>query len=712
MHTKSSLAARGDESITAAPEQSPAWSRDEHTLVDVVRHWARIQPSRQAYLYVADGNEQALSFHELDRRASAIARALRASGREGTTALLLYRLGLEFVEAFFGCLYAGVIAVPLHPGRGKRADELLNRMALDCGARALLTTSALASSYADMLRDDRSRCSVELIETDRVCAVAARDGNEAQSSNTARPEQVAFLQYTSGSTSQPKGTVVTHRNIMANQAMLQSVFGTQRSTVIASWLPIFHDMGLIGNVLHAAYLGVPAVLISTLGFIKSPISWLRAIERYQASFSGAPNFAYDLCVAKTTPAEREGLDLSRWRVAFNGAEPVRERTLEAFCRTFAPHGFCRNAFVPTYGLAEATLVVSGSGGSEPTYFHADERLLEQHVVARAHSPAAERVLVSTGRCDHGDQSVVIVSPSSLQPCSPTEVGEIWIAGSHVAAGYWNQESATQQAFHAQLAGDERRYLRTGDLGFIINSQLFITGRQKDLIIFRGQNLYPQDIELTVELTCPELRPGCTAAFALEGSADVGLVVVAELERREAYSAGMLQRIVRAVQENHEVPLQRLVLVRRNTVPKTTSGKLQRKTCLQELLLGGYDCIAEWRSPAVSGSRDLADSIAAHAVAWIARHIAQPPASVERSAALASFGLDSIRKVELVRWLEQRFGIVVSDEGFFALESIDDLVRLVVDLAPALEPRLEPGPPSERGAAVLPDFSAMTWRDES
>jgi len=691
-------------------------SAEGQTLVEVLQYWAADQPDKPAYFYVADGKEESISYRELDQRARALAGALSSRCEPGTTALLLHPLGLEFVEAFFGCLYAGVIAVPMHPGRGKSASARLRPVVHDCGARLVLTTSSVAPSLAALLRDADAG-ELHVLETDRILASAAEDHCFEPA-----PAAPAFLQYTSGSTSQPKGTIVTHRNIMANQRMLSSVFQTDRSTVIASWLPIFHDMGLIGNVLQAAYLGATAVLISTLGFIKSPILWLRTIERYQATFSGAPNFAYDLCVAKTTPEERAALDLSSWQVAFNGAEPVRQRTLEEFCKAFAPAGFRRSAFVPTYGLAEATLVVSGNAGEGPRYFPADGRLLKAGSVASASSTTAAQVLVSNGRIDHGDQELVIVDPVSLQRCSGAEVGEIWISGSHVAQGYWQRDEATRETFHATLPGSSTRYLRTGDLGFVRGSALFVTGRIKDLMIFRGQNIYPQDLELTVELAFPQLRPGCTAAFTIGPEERAEIVVVAELERREVSTPELLAHVARQVQELHEVPLQRLVLVRRNTVPKTTSGKIQRQRCKAEYERGDYEVIDQWQNPAVRPEREareeiLAEQIVAHATDWIARQQRVAESSIDPALPLAALGLDSISKVALIHSIEERFALVVPEASFFCLEKIADLRQLAAIPAGGADRREPPRPLPARalqqgGAVVLPTFSAMSWESSN
>jgi acyl-CoA synthetase (AMP-forming)/AMP-acid ligase II/acyl carrier protein len=698
------------QTLRSAEKKNAAARVPRTTIADRLRRWAKERPLQHAYVYATERGDHALTYAELDRRARAIARSLATRSAPGSTALLLYPLGLDFVAAFFGCLYARIIAVPLHPGRGKAAGQRLRTVAHDCGARIALTTSSVA---ADVLDTTSALDGVEVFATDRL----ALDQEELTAHEFSPPasDAIAFLQYTSGSTTEPRGTVVSHANISANQSMLASAIGTDASTVIVSWLPVFHDMGLIGNVLHSAHLGATTVLVPTLGFLKSPVVWLRTIQRYRADVSGAPNFAYDLCVDKITPAERAGLDLASWRVAFNGAEPVRERTLERFAATFAPCGFRKSAFVPTYGLAEATLMVSGNRGSGPSYLRVDERALRDRVVAAPATERAAKVLVGNGSCEFADQVVAIVDPVSGQRCSADAVGEIWVSGSHVARGYWRNEAKNGQTFGARLPGEARRYLRTGDLGFLRDGALYVTGRLKDLLIFRGQNVYPQDIELTLELALPEVRPGATAAFASDEET-AGVVVVAELERGNVPTADELARVARQLRESHEIPLRHLVLVRRNTVPKTTSGKIQRQKCKTEYERGEYVALAAWQSETSAPSATLAREIRDFAAAWIARDRGLPLDAIEDTANVAAYGVDSIRKVALVSALELEFDVVVPETSFFAIECIDDLAR-VVSTSQGRSPCTGEQRSDERQASnktrdpVLPAFSPMSWESD-
>ncbi|MGH9362673.1 MAG: fatty acyl-AMP ligase, partial [Thermoanaerobaculia bacterium] len=348
--------------------------------------------------------------------------------------------------------------------------------------------------------------------------------------------------------------MVTHGNLLHNEAMIAAAFGQSASSVIVGWLPLYHDMGLIGNVLQPLFVGATCILMSPTDFLQQPWRWLDAISRYRASTSGGPNFAYELCVQKIGAEQRAGLDLSSWEVAFNGAEPVRHDTMERFARAFSPCGFRREAFYPCYGLAEATLFVSGGGkGRAPLVMAVESPALERHQVAPAapESPSG-RALVGCGRPWMG-QEVAIVDPESHRRCAPGQVGEIWVAGPSVAAGYWRQPEATEQDFRARLADTgEGPFLRTGDLGFVHAGELFVAGRLKDLIILRGRNLYPQDIERTAEGSHPALRPGCGAAFSVDVEGEERLVVVQELDRnREDEAEAAAGAVRRGVAEEHE-----------------------------------------------------------------------------------------------------------------------------------------------------------------
>ena len=335
--------------------------------------------------------------------------------------------------------------------------------------------------------------------------------------------------------SRPKGVMVSHRNLLHNQQLIQQAMQHTEKTIFVGWLPLFHDMGLIGNMLQPLYLGIPCILMSPVAFLQSPVRWLQAISRYKATTSGGPNFAYDLCVSKITPTQRATLDLSSWEVAFNGAEPVRAETLERFSATFSQCGFRASAFYPCYGMAETTLIVSGGRVRVPPVIQTVEKqALEQNRVVQAdgaNDADWTRTVVGCGQTLL-DQQIVIVHPENLSKCLPNQVGEIWVSGSSVAQGYWRRPEETEYTFGAYVANTgEGLFLRTGDLGFLVNGELFVTGRLKDLIIIRGRNHYPQDIELTVEKSHPVLRPNSGAAFTVEIEGEERLAIAQEVERR-------------------------------------------------------------------------------------------------------------------------------------------------------------------------------------
>ncbi|HEY6722928.1 MAG TPA: fatty acyl-AMP ligase, partial [Polyangiaceae bacterium] len=581
------MAASSESNVTTNLDLGSTRGAPPHpTLLHCLRRWAVGEPDRPAYTLTGAGTDQVLSYGELDHRARQLGAALSARTRPGQPVLLLYPLGLDFVTTYFACLHAGVTPVPLDPGAGPAAQARLRAVATDCGAELALVPAGKTRPMLDDLHLEQ--WSPELWSG---APAPAFDDLESERQRQRAPGSpaLALLQYTSGSTGASKGTRISHANLMANMAMLQSVFGTSSRTVIVTWLPVFHDMGLIGNVLHAVYLGAHAVLLPTVTFLKRPERWLQAVTRFRATFSGAPNFAYDLCVDRVSAERCTELDLSSWEVAFNGAEPVRARTLERFAGRFAASGFRRSSFVPTYGLAEATLVVSGNHASSPVIVHVDAEQL-RHGRVQLVSGAAEGAApaVGVGGVAHGDQRLRIVDPVTLVACEPDRVGEIWVSGAHVSEGYHRQGHAQQSdpAFGARLPGDARCYLRTGDLGFLSNGELFITGRHKDLIIVRGRNLYPQDLELTAECVAPDLRKGASAAFEAGREGEGHVVVVVEVEPRHRTSPEALAATVAAeLQREHELPAVEVVVVRRASVPKTTSGKVQRRACRQLLASG-------------------------------------------------------------------------------------------------------------------------------
>ncbi len=633
------------------------------SLVEVLRRRALESPGRRIYTFLDGDGQESASFtcEELDRRARTLAALLQE--RPAERALLLYPPGLEFIAAFFGCLYAGVTAVPAYPPRPGRDQPRLGSIAADCRAALVLTTTAIAARRRDLVAGVPELSGCRWLATDEQSAdpVASWQGPEFAA---AAP---AFLQYTSGSTSEPKGVLVSHGNLLHNEEVIRRAFGQSESSVVVGWLPLYHDMGLIGNVLQPLWSGGHAVLMSPLTFLQSPRRWLEAIGRYGATTSGGPNFAYDLCLRKIGERGSQGLDLRTWRVAFNGAETVRYETLERFAETFAPCGFRREAFYPCYGLAEATLFVSGGLPEQPFVFRAvGAGALEENRVA-APGDLLGRNVVSCGRpAADPEQAVVVVDPESGAPCPADRVGEIWIAGPSVAAGYWGRRDETARVFGARLSTGEGPFLRTGDLGFLADGELYVTGRLKDLIIIRGRNYYPQDIELTVQRSHPLLRPGGGAAFGVDGEGEERLVVVQEVERagsgtEELRSA--IEAIRRATAESHEVAVDDVILVRRGTVPKTSSGKTRRSTCRAAYLAGALHALA--RSPAGDAEApepfgsDVDEAPLALLCEEVARLVSISPERLDPGLPLIGLGIDSLGAVELKGRLEARLGARVS-----------------------------------------------------
>jgi acyl-CoA synthetase (AMP-forming)/AMP-acid ligase II/alpha-ketoglutarate-dependent taurine dioxygenase/acyl carrier protein len=568
------------------------------TLVELLRRRAQQQPEQLAYRFLVDGvaEEVSLTYAGLDCQARAIAASLQALGMAGERAVLLYPPGLEYIAAFFGCLYAGVVAVPVYPPR-PRTLWRLQAIVADAQARVALTTTALHATAA-LLEQAPGWPQLPWLVTDDQAA----SGADKWQPPAITAASLAFLQYTSGSTGSPKGVMLSHARLLHNQGLIQEAMGQTADSIVLGWLPLYHDMGLIGNVLQPLYVGMPCVLMAPLHFLQQPWRWLQAITRYRATTSGGPNFAYDLCVRKITPEQRARLDLSSWRVAFNGAEPIHAPTLERFAAAFAPCGFRREAFYPCYGLAEATLLVAGGDTTaHPTVRTFAGAALEQHRVERT-PPAAKgaRTLVGCGRTWH-EQRLAIIDPDTRTRCAADQVGEIWVQGGSVALGYWNRPTETAETFHARGAGaDDGPFLRSGDLGFVHDGELFVTGRLKDLLILRGRNHYPQDIELTVQQAHASLRAGCGAAFAVEVDEAEQLVVVQEVESRpDADGDDIARAIRRAIAAEHELQAHAIVLIRAGSLPKTSSGKIQRHACRASFLAGELEVVGAWQGNAAT-----------------------------------------------------------------------------------------------------------------
>ena len=640
------------------------------TLLDVARHRARLHPEKLAFDYCRfppDGEQHSqLTYLELDVKARAIAATLQQEGMAGERVLVLCPSGVDFVAAFFGCIYAGAAAIPVHPPVRSRVVGRVASILRDVDAGFVLATAASQSelkSAVDDLADGNSLrwCAVDDVSGDTAAEWVAPDLD---------PSTIALLQYTSGSTNTPKGVMVTHANLLHNLETIAQACGDDSGVF---WLPLHHDMGLIGGVLETLYLGGSSYFMPPEAFIERPMRWLEAMSRHRATTTTAPNFAYELCIEHSTPEERAALDLSNWRTAMCGAEPVRAATLDRFADAFACAGFRPEAFHPVYGLAEATLLVSGGSNSAvPVVRHVDGIAMREHRVVDVtpEHPAATQ-FVGCGRT-HNGQEIVIADPESRRPCGVGEVGEIWLSGGGVAAGYWGRPEETEQTFQAFLSDGRGPFLRTGDLGFQLDDELFVTGRLKDLVIIRGRNYYPEDIEANVQDSHPGLLRGRGACFSVtpESGSDEELVVVQEVDRSligEADVGDVIDAIRTSITQHHEIRPYAVVLVDLLQIPTTSSGKIRRNKCRESFLDGELQVFAQWRAPvpdAQSANASVnppaqdghgAEEIATWLVSQLSRELDLVPTEIDMSEPFAHYGLDSVHAIRLTAALAAWLG---------------------------------------------------------
>jgi acyl-CoA synthetase (AMP-forming)/AMP-acid ligase II len=602
-----------------AAERSPAGS-----LVDLLLECARRRADQTAYSFFdpAKPHLETLTFGALLEEVKGLAVWLRERGAEAERCLLLLPPGLGYLKAFLACQLAGTIAVPAYFPDVSRLDRSLPRllqMVRDSNARFALTTSSLSpllqplaiqrSALGLLSSSNLARKLIGLEQTERLSILSVPESSQASAAPRWKnpgvgPNTLSFLQYTSGSTHDPKGVVLTHGNLLANLEASCRVFGLDEGWRSVIWLPPYHDMGLIGGLLAAIYGGFRCDLMSPMTFLQRPISWLEAISRPgngEKVVSGGPNFAFELCLRRVNVEQRKKLDLSRWEVAFCGAEPVRHETLECFAEMFEPTGFRYGSFLPCYGLAESTLIVSGRlVRDDPMHvFHVAQRSVEEGRAERAApEDAGARALVSSG-FPVPEHRVVIVNPGTGTERMEREVGEVWVSGPSVAQGYWRQREKTREVFEARIASGEGPFLRTGDLGFLDGEgRLFITGRIKDMVIVGGRKHYPHDIEATVQEVHGCLRTGGGTAFATQGASGESLVIVQEvsLDRLPEDRDALLRRIREEVVSAHDISPSAVVLVRERTIPKTSSGKLQRSATRALFESDKLKVVARWSAP--------------------------------------------------------------------------------------------------------------------
>lgn len=577
------------------------------TIVEALRLHAKGSPDRPAFRFLsATSASVELTFGELDKNASKLARLLRSRVRRGDRVLMFYPAGLEFINAFFGVLYAGAIAVPLVPPRRRGAAQHVKALIENAEPAAVLTSSHLELRIRESLIELGSP--FDPIVTDRAIVDVPFDASGGHETMMPLPESLCVLQYTSGSTATPRGVMVTHENVARNSFLVARQTELDHNSVWVSWVPHFHDLGLFGSICTPLYSGILSVLMPPAEFVARPISWLEAIARHGGTISAGPNFAYDLCARQIQDQDCVGLDLSRWTVAACAAEPIRIETLNAFVQRFARYGLRRESVCPFYGLAEATLLVSGGPvGAGQTAVNVSLAATRRHRLAVPEDRTDSYAVPSCGP-PSPEHRILIVDPETGGCCAPDVIGEIWIEGSTTGPGYWRNPEESARVFGARLATGEGPFMRTGDLGFIRNGILYVTGRIKDLMIIRGQNVYPQDLEAAARAAVPEA--GAAAAFALNDAPSERAVLVIEAPKQAPSDLSSTLEAVRiAVLAGNGIDLDRVVLTRRRALPKTSSGKIQHARARAMLLEGSLPVLADWRAEE-GPTREIPDHVGA------------------------------------------------------------------------------------------------------
>lgn len=658
--------------------------RDDN-LVDYLLLHAHTHPHKTAFVILENegSTERKISWWEMELKVKIAASQLTLKNLSGKRAVLIYQDILEFIISFLACQYAGVIAVPVPYAKGSK--QLLRLMTIfnDAGAAAVLCTryseQHLQQSLGNVLANN-----IEIIVTDTTFSP-----EEIHLYPPVGANEIAFIQYTSGSTGNPKGVVISSYNLIHNQRLIKDTFGCDQQSIIFSWLPFHHDMGLIGNILHTIYIGCTCILMPPSRFIQTPKKWLEAISDYKVTHSGAPNFAYDLCVNKITPGELARLNLSTWKVAYNGSEPVRYETLQKFSNYFKAAGFNANAFYPCYGLAEATLLVSGKKQYQPpTVIYIDKQSAADGVVRIIDKKGSNAwPIVSAGKLA-SKKGLAIISTHQQQPCGELEAGEICISGKSVTNGYWNKDNS--ETFY-ELEG--KRFLRTGDLGFMYKEELFVHGRLKEMLIIRGQNVYPYDIEQLVGNSDPAIEINGVALFSMNGP-DEAFVIVVEIKRAfidNLNKESLIHAIDTIVSGSFGISPFDIVLTTPFGIPRTTSGKLQRTKCRDSYKNNSFNVIASksglLQKVAKRGKNvfllhevireSSTVNIKAYVIDIIESRVgALPEAKLHNNTELTEIGIDSLRAMEIINIINKDLSIEIDITQVYQHNSLAGLIGTI------------------------------------
>ncbi len=656
------------------------------TYSEVIRKRVKSLSDFELFKFLSDGvtEDESYTYKQLDSNAKVVGAELQKYGRKGDSVLLLFQPGLSYVASLFGCFYTGFVAVPAYPPRRNRGVERVYTIIRDSGARICLISQQV---YKDIQRNFSQDALFKKLtwiifeELDKSSEFAFK---EVQ----IYPDDLALLQYTSGSTGEPKGVMITQLNLLYNSEYIRQTFGTNRNSVGVHWLPLFHDMGLIGGLLQAAYVGLLNINMPPMAFLKNPLNFLKTIHKYRGTIAGGPNFSYDYCIDKTTHEERAQLDLSSMEVFFCGAEPIRKTTYDNFTDAFNVSKVSENQLYSCYGMAETTLIVTGGiRSNKPKYLSVDAKSLSENLVKVVDfENENSHILVGSGH-SWLETNIKIVNPTTLKECGKDEVGEIWISGPTVASGYWNKPEETERTFDATIYGlDDVPFLRTGDLGFFHETELYITGRIKDLIIIRGVNHYPNDIEFSIQKAIPEIRQNGGAAFPITEDDTEKLVIVQEVERtamRGVDHGSIVDRIREVLAEEHELDAHAIVLVRPGSIPMTSSGKIQHRQSKYEYLNGDLSVVFSWsKTKEIESSDDdflvskipTEDSIREWVIGWIMRNQGVSREDIDPDKNILSYGIDSLAAVTLETEISKQFGFQWHISSFILNPTINKLAE--------------------------------------
>jgi acyl-CoA synthetase (AMP-forming)/AMP-acid ligase II/acyl carrier protein len=637
--------------------------RKSESLVEIISKRATVQPDDVVYKYLGDGiNEtESFTFKEIDRVARSVAQKLSEKLTKGDRVLLLFPQGLQYIAALYGCFYGGFIAIPAYPPRRNRKMDRINSIIEDSGAAAGLVTEDVFKTIERNFAEDELLKGMEWFQYETISA----NTNPPPLNNLPKPDDVAFIQYTSGSTGNPKGVMITHKNIVYNSDFIRRSFGFDKYTVGMNWLPIFHDMGLVGGIFQAAFLGLINIGMPPVAFLKNPLNWLKAIDKYKATTGGGPNFSFDYCIQKIKPEEVEGLDLSSIKNFYCGGEPVRRKTFEDFPKVFKGAKVRTNQMFAVYGMAETTLIVTGKDpATEPSYVKVDHEALSKSKLVFVSDQQKGIDLVSNGRV-WMETKVAIVDPVTFEETDENSIGEVWISGPTVAKGYWNKPKENKRTFNAYLPNGKGPWLRSGDLGFMYKDELYITGRLKDLIIIRGVNYYPNDIEYSIQQSHEAFKPNSGAAFSIQKEGIEKLVIVQELERnylRNVDFDELMAHIRKTVADEHELEVYSVVLIRTGSIPLTSSGKIQRRQTRYEFLTEKLNVVAAWQldeqTPEIekqSFIQPTEDAIREWLAQWIMKNQHFKREEIDLDTPITSYGIDSLAAVTLEQEISTQFG---------------------------------------------------------